>query len=455
MLISGFELYAHTSWNHKDKNMDQSVFNRAMLSFVVLLGTTLLTGCGDERQSEEHNAAAVTQFATVVGQVDPELARDYVDKGGRAWRFVSAHSLSELRIPDNPDNAEKDPTALGGAEAPPSLEEYLNGHAARIRGKGGILYEYISVSNNRHLEARIAWHREAASRDKPSEIHNVDLEVAPPEELLEGQAMIGLESRSRHPTPHLTWPNMAVGQIFLSNHSKHASMFMIGQNTAISAAHAFWLDGSWFPVSYFAIGNYNGITNNVDNGGYRSLQVFGDWEATIHTTWQASQSSYYDIAVIEFDTDPGNVTGWLGVDATPPSPTAVRSWQALGYPKYIGLHDWHGFQAQEKRDGIYDGGVNPPNVGWNDTNYPDWRVFHTFDLTQGASGGPFFYMSSGYAYAVSVSVGGWSTECPTPGVFQCNMGPRLGSVWLPFVENNSSWVADIWGGSAPWIPSIP
>jgi V8-like Glu-specific endopeptidase len=317
--------------------------------------------------------------------------------------------------------------------------------------KDGIAYTYISADDNAHLADRIEWFEEAInSGQEPNRpVTGGDPLTDPAPDSMRGQMVVGSDSRVEIPDPHDDYPWTAVGKQFLSNHTKWGTFFMVGPSTAVSVAHAYWdlTEDDWFAMSYYALGSDNGINGGTINGDLIAVAWSPDWTATIPTAFQSSSApndKYYDIAVIEFDDDIGDDSGWLGIDPTPS--TSAQWWDVNGYPATIDEPNFeHGEQAQGSKYGTFG---TSWTAAWTDAIYANWYVHHVVDTSVGNSGSPL----RDWFYAVSIQSNPFDGNCPSPNWNDCNGGVRLGSVWLPFLESNTSWEPDGWGGSSHSTP---
>jgi V8-like Glu-specific endopeptidase len=122
----------------------------------------------------------------------------------------------------------------------------------------GQYHSFVTKRNNEVLRAVI---EELSSQNmigSPAErLKRASSSLAP--EAVTGMVVVGSENRYEVNNP-TGYPYSVNAQGFLSDHSKWCTAFMVGDPTAISAAHCHWdrSSNSWYPVSYFRFGHDDG-----------------------------------------------------------------------------------------------------------------------------------------------------------------------------------------------------
>lgn len=116
-----------------------------------------------------------------------------------------------------------------------------------------------------------------------------------------------------------TFPYSAVGQIPVPGYAAAGcTISMIGQSTAIGAAHCFYGPGGWISSGKAAFGanNFGGVYLPYGEYYFDSITLPGGWNGT-DLNW--------DFAVIEFSPTrfPGSTTGWLGTSQNTNNSTLI------------------------------------------------------------------------------------------------------------------------------------
>jgi len=206
--------------------------------------------------------------------------------------------------------------------------------------------------------------------------------------------------------------------------------FMIGPRTALTAAHCVWDRSANTWIHGNTVFNPGNDYNNA--GPWSQVWNEGDYYPTIAQAWIDVGGVEWDLAIINFNNDVGNGSGWWGIDT---APSLNNSW--------IG-------------NGGYPGG--PPNGLWG-SMYASWE-YHTSsaqrvslssnivrfanDTTGGHSGGPVFNWNTDRVFGIFTNHGTSASEW--------NWGCRINSSWLSMIDSWSEYTPQFSWGSNSYRP---
>lgn len=206
--------------------------------------------------------------------------------------------------------------------------------------------------------------------------------------------------------------------------------FMIGPRTALTAAHCVWDRGTNTWVHGGTVVNPGNDYNNA--GPWSQVWNEGDYYPTIAQAWIDVGGVEWDLAILNFNNDVGNATGWWGIDTAPSLDGA-----------------WIG-------NGGYPSG--PPNGLWG-SMYASWElnatsaprvslssdiVLFANDTTGGHSGGPVFNWNTDRVFGVVTNNGSSASEW--------NWGCRINASWLSMIDQWSDYSPQFSWGSNGFRP---
>lgn len=242
-------------------------------------------------------------------------------------------------------------------------------------------------------------------------------------------------------------------QILLASSSSACSATMIGESTAISAAHCFHDSSNWLPAYSWSPGVDSQDTvrfpyNPTPGAAYPSTNssnrmISQCYVVTIPGGWISSGGDRdWDYAVIEFNNPscplkPGATVGWLGWGTQSDATIESNTHYVYGYP---------GNASGATGCGVPDGCFGPtaggggscfwPKLwGWGMSGLSAWSttLSHDIDTSGGQSGSGLYNTAQGFRKVVGVHVG-----CQENLFGDYNEARRIDSSVVSFIQSHSA-----------------